>query len=104
MKAWLVFGAVVVLAGCQRPAGRTVGQLQFLQPGTAITEVTNRVGQPDLEVGYGQVNWVYKLADGSQLVIVPQFTDYTNLSTWHVAYFSLYRGTNRLWVKPADYK
>lgn len=70
----------------------------------AITEVTNRVGQPDLEVGYGQVNWVYNLADGSRLIIVPQLTDYTNLSTWHIAYFSLYRGTNLLWVKPADYK
>jgi hypothetical protein len=67
-----------VLTGCQRPVGRTVEQFQFLQPGMAITQVVNRVGEPDLEVGYGQINWIYKLADGSQLNIVPQFTDYTN--------------------------
>ncbi len=104
MKTWLVFGAVVVLAGCQRPAGRTVEQFQFLQPGMAIHEVVTRVGQPDMEVGYGQVSWIYKLADGSQMNIVPQFSDYTNRATWRVAYVSQYRGTNLLWTKPADNK
>ena len=104
MKSWLIIGVAALLAGCQRPAGRTVEQFQFLQPGMAITEVVNRVGQPDMEVGYGQVSWIYKLADGSQLNIVPQFSDYTNRATWRVAYVSQYRGTNLLWVKPADYK
>jgi hypothetical protein len=104
MKSWLILGAAAVLAGCQRPAGRTLEQFQFLQPGMAITQVVNRVGEPDLEVGYGQVNWIYKLADGSQLNIVPQFNDYTNRVTWRIAYFSQYRGTNLLWTKPPDYK
>ena len=104
MKSRLIIGAATLLAGCQRPVGRTVEQFQFLQPGMAINEVVSRVGQPDMEVGYGQVNWIYKLADGSQLNIAPQFSDYTNRATWRVAYVSQYRGTNLLWTKPADYK
>ena len=103
MKSLLILGAAGVLAGCQRPVGRTVEKFQFLQPGMAIAEVVNRVGRPDMEVGYGQVSWIYKLADGSQLSIVPQFSDYTNRATWRVAYFCQYRGANLLWVKPADY-
>jgi hypothetical protein len=104
MKSWLMIGAATVLAECQRPVGRTVEQFQFLQPGTAITEVVSRLGQPDVEVGYGQISWIYRLADGSQLIIVPEFSDYTNKATWRVADFSQYRGTNLLWTKPADYK
>jgi hypothetical protein len=69
-----------------------------------ISEVVTRVGKPDMDVGYGQINWIYKLADGSQLIITPQFSDYTNASTWRVAYFSQYRGTNLLWTRPVDYK
>ncbi len=104
MKSWLILGAAATLAGCQRPAGRSAEQFQFLQPGMAINEVVNRVGEPDMEVGYGQVSWIYKLVDGSELIIDPRFSDYTNRSTWSVAYFSQYRGTNLLWAKPADYK
>jgi len=104
MKTLLILGAALVFAGCQRPVRRTVEQFQFLQPGVAITEVVTRVGKPDMEVGYGQVSWIYNLADGSELLIAPQFSDYTDKGSWRVAYFSQHRGTNLLWTKPSDYK
>jgi hypothetical protein len=105
VSRYLVVAVVAVLVGCQQQhAGRSVRQFEFLQPGMAITDVTNRVGSPDRESGSGQVRWEYDLADGSQMVITPEFTDYKSLSTWRVAYFGQYRGTNWLWSKPGERK
>jgi hypothetical protein len=129
MRWYLLLGAAGVLAGCQRPAGRTADQFQFLQAGMAITEITNRVGLPDRQSGSGQESWAYNLSDGSSIIITlmvmpdymgqlslherlrndlspkaKQYTDPNKMPDFRVAYFSQYRGTNRLWTKPADYK
>ena len=123
MRWYLLIGAAALLSGCaqsqthtatseaSRPAHvsqhrveRTLHQFQFLQPDMLITEVTNQVGLPDLEVGYGQISWIYRLADDSTLTIVPKFADYGDLATWRIAYFCQYHGTNLLWMKPEGYK
>src|SRR5712675_2147903 len=99
---WLAFLFVAaVLVGCRTRSARTAAQFEFLQGGLAMTVVTNQVGLPDRELGSGQLSWEYDLADGSQLIIVPNVRDYPNLATWQVAWFGQRRGTNWLWTKPA---
>jgi hypothetical protein len=104
MKPITLLFATAVLVGCRTQHTRSTTQFDFLQGGMAMTVVTNRVGLPDRELGSGQLRWEYDLADGSQLVILPQIGDYQDLATWQVAWFGQRRGTNWLWTKPKDYK
>src|SRR5664279_3755317 len=129
MRWHLLLGVAAILAGCQRPAGRSVKEFQFLQPGMSITEVTNRAGLPDRISGSGPESWEYNLSDGSRMIIAVElapdymgqlslherlrnhlspaakrYTEPNNMPDFRVAYFSQCRGTNRLWTKPADYK
>jgi len=91
-------------SGAGPDAGRSADHFQFLQSGMAMGIVTNRVGQPDRQLGSGQVRWEYDLADGSQRVIFPTSSAFGDVSTWQVAWFGQQRGTDWLWTKPADYK
>jgi hypothetical protein len=105
---------------------RTTEQFQFLQSGMATSVITNQVGPPDRQLGSGQMSWEYDLSDGSRIVIVlelvpvyfgqlsllqrirsplsPLVEDPNDYPDFRVGYFSQYRGTNRLWTKPEDYK
>ena len=103
MKSSFLILAGVVLFGWL-PQPRTAAQFDFLQGGTAITTVTERVGRPDRELGSGQLRWEYDLADGTQLVIVPRIGHYEDQTTWQVAWWGQRRGTSYLWTKPADYQ
>jgi hypothetical protein len=50
---------------------RTVEDFAFLQVGTSMHEVTNRVGVPDRMGGRGAMRWEYDLHDGSQMLLFP---------------------------------
>lgn len=70
---FLATTAAMTLAGCaaQQASMRTAEDFAFLQAGTSMHEVTNRVGVPDRLGGRGVQRWEYDLWDGSQILIFP---------------------------------
>ena len=75
---------------------RTAEQFAFLKEGLPISVVTLRVGLPDRELGSGQLRWEYDLADGSVVVIIPNTSDFKDITTWKVSSFGLLRDTRWL--------
>jgi|GEM_PF-5907255 hypothetical protein len=92
MRLILLIAAATVFVGCRTHSKRTVDQFAFLEIGTPMTVVSNRVGMPDLPYR-GQIRWRYSLADGSEMVIIAESEKepYT-FETWRVVFFGQWRG------------
>ncbi|GMV79987.1 MAG: hypothetical protein AMXMBFR7_11710 [Planctomycetota bacterium] len=61
-------GALAVYAPAELPA-RTVESFRFIGAATTLREVTARLGAPDQDRGSGLFVSVYRLADGSEVLI-----------------------------------
>ena len=48
---------------------RTLDSFRFIGATTTFQDVTARFGKPDLDVGYGQHGYGYRLSDGSFVMI-----------------------------------
>jgi hypothetical protein len=99
MRFLFLLTTPAMLVGCRTNSARTADQFAFLEVGIPLTFVTNRVGMPDL-CPRGQIRLQYKLADGSEMVIVSDGGEIRE--DWRVAWFGQRRGTNWLWAKPPE--
>ena len=100
MKPLILLAATAMLVGCRTHSTRTLDQFAFLEVGTPLTVVTNRLGLPDL-CPRGQIRLHYRLADGSEMVIVSDGGS-EFYEAWRVSWFGQRRGTNWLWAKPPE--
>ena|SRR5674476_33524 len=73
---WTSLVAALLVAGCstQRSAksqdsSRTLDSFRFIGATTTIRDVTARFGSPDMDVGYGQHSYGYRLSDGSFVLV-----------------------------------
>jgi hypothetical protein len=48
---------------------RTPDSFRFVGATTTVQDVVTRFGKPDLDVGYGQQGYGYRLSDGSFVII-----------------------------------
>jgi len=73
---WSTFVAALVVASCstQQPAksqasSRTLDSFRFIGATTTMKDLTARFGPPDMDVGYGQHGYSYRLKDGSFVLV-----------------------------------
>lgn len=100
MKLHILLAVTAVVVGCSTRITRTPDQFSFLEIGTPLSVVTNRLGQPD-RFPRGQIRLEYDLADGSEMVIVSKGGSEV-FADWRIAWFGQRRGTNWLWAKPPE--
>lgn len=98
MKLFVLFIVGVTLVGCKPHPKKTADEFKFLQLWMSVSDITNRVGQPDR--GYrGQYRLRYDLADGTEMVIAAhEVTEYAP-DTLRVYWFGQSRDGNWLWLK-----
>ena len=98
MKLLILFIVGAALVGCEPRQKRTADQFQFLQLWMSVSDITNRVGQPDR--GYrGQYRLRYDLADGTEMVIAAHEIEEYAPDRLRVYWFGQSRGGNWLWTK-----
>jgi hypothetical protein len=86
LRVVLFFLGIGVLAGCGEPASRdaveataphsaqplhrrSVEAFAFVGPGVTMQDVIGRVGPPDKDIGSGIHVYVYRLLDGSEILV-----------------------------------
>jgi hypothetical protein len=73
---WTSLVVALFVAGCStqrsprsQDSPRTLDSFRFIGATTTIQDVTTRFGSPDLDIGYGQHSYGYRLSDGSFVLV-----------------------------------